>query len=88
MAVTLRMKRKGTRHRPFYHIVATDSRKPRDGAFIEQIGEYDPTGDTHLRIDEAAASRWLAVGATQSKTVQKLLKRAGVGRAAPSPAAS
>jgi small subunit ribosomal protein S16 len=84
MAVTLRMSRKGTKHRPFYHIVATDSRNPRDGSFIEEIGVYDPLGETFLKINEASARKWVAVGATQSATVKKLLKRAGItGAAAP-----
>lgn len=78
MAVTLRMSRKGTKHRPFYHIVATDSRNPRDGAFIEEIGTYNPLNETALHINEEAARKWLACGATQSATVRKLLKRAGV----------
>lgn len=78
MAVTLRMSRKGTTHRPFYHIVATDSRNKLSGSFIEQVGIYDPLGDTELKIDAEKARKWLAVGATQSATVKKLLKRAGI----------
>lgn len=78
MAVTLRLSRKGSKHRPFYHLVAIDSRKKRSGMFLEQLGVYDPLGDTFLAIDEAAAGRWLGLGAQPSDTVKKLLKRAGV----------
>ena len=78
MAVTLRMARRGTTHRPFYHIVATDSRNRRDGRYLEQIGTYDPLGETSLNLDEAKAKKWLSVGAQQSPTVKKLLKRAGI----------
>ena len=76
--VTIRMARRGTTHRPFYHIVAADSRSPRDGSYLEQIGVYDPLGDTQLAVDEEKAKKWLSVGAQQSKTVRKLFKRAGV----------
>ena len=78
MAVTLRMARRGTTHRPFYHIVATDSRNARDGRYLEQIGRYDPLGDSKLEIDADKAKKWLAVGAQQSKTDKKLFARAGV----------
>ena len=78
MAVTLRMTRRGTKHRPFYHIVAADSRRARDGRYLEQIGLYNPLGETELAIDEEKAKKWLAVGATTSDTVAKLLKRAGI----------
>lgn len=88
MAVTLRLARKGRKKKPFWHLVATDSRNPRDGAFIEQIGYYDPKGDTNLQVDVAAAERWLKVGATTSPTVRALLKRAGVGKAAPAATAA
>jgi small subunit ribosomal protein S16 len=78
MAVTLRMTRKGKKHRPFYHLIATDSRNKRDGAFLEQLGVYDPLGETFLAINEEAALKWLKVGAQTSATVLKLLKRAGI----------
>lgn len=78
MALTLRMARRGSKHRPFYHLVATDSRNPRDGSFKEQIGIYDPLGATLLQVNKELARKWLAVGATSSKTVLKLLRRAGV----------
>ena len=78
MAVTLRMARRGTTHRPFYHIVAADSRARRDGRSLEQIGHYDPLGETQLHIDEEKARKWLSYGAQQSNAVRRLLRRAGV----------
>ena len=78
MAVTLRLTRRGTTHRPFYHIVAADSRMPRDGRFLERVGVYDPLGETHLAVDAEKAKKWISRGAIQSKTVRKLLRRAGV----------
>ena len=78
MAVTLRLSRCGTKHRPYYHVVATDSRFPRDGRYLEQLGFYDPLAETHLKIDAEKATKWLSVGATTSPTVKKLLRRAGV----------
>lgn len=78
MAVTLRMARHGTKRRPFYHIVATDSRAKRDGRFVEQLGVYNPLGETQLAIDEEKAKKWLSHGAQASATVAKLLKRAGI----------
>ena len=82
MAVILRLARRGTNKRPFYHIVATDSQKKRDGRFLEQIGFYDPLGKTQLAVDQDKAVKWLKTGAATSATVKKLLKRAGVTLAA------
>lgn len=82
MAVILRLTRRGTRHRPFYHIVATDSRNKRDGSFIEELGIYDPLGATQLAFDETKTKKWLATGARQSAVVKSLLARAGI-KAAP-----
>ena len=78
MAVILRLARRGTHKRAFYHIVATDSAKKRDGRFLEQIGFYDPLGKTQLAVDQDKAKKWLKTGASTSATVKKLLKRAGV----------
>ena len=78
MAVVLRLTRRGTRHRPYYHIVASDSRNKRDGSFIEELGVYDPLGATQLAVDEDKAKKWLKVGARQSPVVKSLLVRAGV----------
>ena len=78
MAVTIRLARRGQTHRPFYHIVAADSRFARDGRYLEKLGTYNPMGPTELKIDEEKAKKWLACGATQSETCKKLLRRAGV----------
>lgn len=74
----LRMARYGTKKRPFYHIVATDSRAKRDGRCIEQLGVYDPLGETKVAIDAERAKHWLGQGAQVSPAVKRLLKRAGV----------
>lgn len=76
MATVLRLSRKGRKKKPFYHLVATDSRTPRDGAFIESIGYYDPLGETLLHVDLSAADKWLQRGAKPSPTVKKLIGRA------------
>ncbi len=79
MAVKIRLKRLGVKKAPFYRIVVADSRAPRDGKFIEEIGTYDPTKETmQLKVDEEAAKKWLSNGAQPSDTVKKLLKIAGV----------
>lgn len=86
MAVTLRLTRAGGKKSPFYRVVAADSRSPRDGRFIEQIGVYDPLRQpAEVRLDTARLDRWLAVGAVPSQTVSELIRLAR--RAAP-PAAS
>ena len=77
MSVKIRLARQGAKKSPFYRIVATDSRSPRDGRHIEQIGVYDPTRDPpEFRYDEARMEHWLKHGATPSDTIRELLKRA------------
>ena len=77
--VKIRLRRQGATKRPFYRLVVADSRSPRDGRFVEEIGFYNPTTDpATLQIDEAAALRWLRLGAQPSETVRALLKRSGV----------
>ncbi len=78
MAVTLRMARAGTNRRPFYHIVAADARRPRDGRFLERLGFYDPRGETQLALNEERARVWLGHGAYPSPAVKRLLKRVGI----------
>lgn len=79
MAVKMRLKRMGAKKAPFYRIVVADSRSPRDGRFIEQVGYYDPTKEPALiKFDEEIAKKWLSTGAQPSDTVKKLLKIAGV----------
>ncbi len=77
MSVKIRLARQGAKKSPFYRIVATESRNPRDGGHIEQIGVYDPTRQPpEFRYDEARMDHWLKVGAEPSDTVRELLKRA------------
>ena len=91
MAVALRMARHGSKKKPFYRLVATDSRNKRDGSFLAQIGIYCPLGKSWLEIERELAETWLARGAQPSATVRRLLRRAGVtfpGQPAATPAAS
>ena len=78
MATKIRLKRMGAKKAPFYRIVVTDSRSPRDGAFIEEIGHYNPLMDpAEIKIDGERAKYWLGVGAQPSDTVRALLKKGG-----------
>ena len=79
MAVKIRLRRMGQKKAPFYRIVVADSRSPRDGRFIDEIGYYDPTKEpSESRVDEEAAKKWLANGAQPTQTVEKILKTAGI----------
>lgn len=79
MAVKIRLRRMGAKKAPFYRIVVADSRYPRDGRFIEEVGTYDPTKNpSEFRIDEEKAKKWLANGAQPTDTVKALLKINGV----------
>ncbi len=79
MAVKLRLKRMGAKKRPFYRIVAADSRSPRDGKFIENVGTYNPVLEpAEIKINEEAALRWLTNGAIPTDTVRGLLKKQGI----------
>ena len=79
MAVKMRLKRMGAKKRPFYRIVAADSRSPRDGRFIETVGTYDPCKkDNNVNIDEEKAMKWLNNGAQPTDTVKSLLSQAGI----------
>ena len=79
MAVKIGLKRMGQKKAPFYRIVVADSRSPRDGRFIEEIGIYDPTKEPSVfNVNEEAAKKWLADGAQPTETVAKLLKKAGI----------
>ena len=76
MAVVLRLKRMGANKKPFYRIVATDKKSPRDGRFIEEIGYYDPKKNPAvIKIKEGRARWWLQHGAIPSETVRSLLKK-------------
>ncbi len=75
--LTLRLNRQGTKDRPFYKIVAVDSRKRRDGRYIEQIGSYNPMDDgVNFTLDVAKAEDWIAKGAQPSDTVRDIIKKA------------
>lgn len=79
MAVKLRLKRMGAKKKPFYRIVAADSRSPRDGRFIENIGTYNPIAEpAEIKIDEEVAMKWLKNGAIPTDTVRDLLKKQGI----------
>ena len=79
MAVKIRLKRMGQKKAPFYRVVVADSRSPRDGKFIKEIGYYDPNQNPSVvKIDEENAKKWLNTGAQPTETVAKLLKIAGI----------
>ena len=79
MAVKIRLRRMGQKKAPFYRIIVADSRSPRDGKFIEEIGYYDPTQDPSvIKVDEAAAKKWLNNGAQPTEMVGKIFKVAGI----------
>lgn len=72
--VKIRLKRMGAHKKPFYRVVVADSRAPRDGRFIEEIGYYDPTKEPSvIKVDSEKAKKWIANGAQPTDTVKKLL---------------
>ena len=76
MAVKIRLRRVGAKKNPFYRVVVADSRFPRDGRFIEEIGTYDPSKDpAEVKIDAEKAKKWIANGAQPTDTVRALLKK-------------
>jgi len=78
MAVKIRLRRMGAKKAPFYRIVVADSRYPRDGRFIEEIGYYDPTKEPSVvKVDAEKAKQWIANGAQPTDTVKRLLKNEG-----------
>ncbi len=79
MAVKIRLRRMGAKKAPFYRIVVADSRYPRDGRFIEEIGYYNPQSEPiELKVDAEKAKKWVANGAQPTDTVKALLKKAGI----------
>lgn len=79
MAVKIRLKRMGAHKKPFYRVVVADSRAPRDGKFIEEIGYYNPLVDPgEIKIDGEKAKKWLSTGAQPTDTVKALLKKSGI----------
>ena len=78
MAVKIRLRRMGQKKAPFYRIVVADSRSPRDGALVEEIGYYNPTSDpAELKVDNEKAAQWIKNGAQPTDTVRGLLKKSG-----------
>ena len=76
--VKIRLKRMGAHKKPFYRVVVADSRTPRNGKFIEEIGTYDPLKNpAEIKVDNEAAQKWLANGAQPTDTVRALLKKSG-----------
>ena len=76
MAVKIRLRRMGAKKAPFYRVIVADSRAPRNGKFIEEIGTYDPlTNPSTIKIDADAAKKWIANGAQPTDTVKALLKK-------------
>ena len=74
----IRLRRMGAKKAPFYRIVVADSRSPRDGAFVEEIGYYNPTSDpAELKVDNEKADQWIKNGAQPTDTVRGLLKKSG-----------
>ena len=77
MAVKLRLKRMGAKKKPFYRVVAADSRSPRDGRFIESFGYYNPLNG-EIKIEEEVALKWLRNGAIPTDTAKDVLSKAGI----------
>ena len=79
MAVKIRLRRIGAKKAPFYRVIVADSRAPRNGKFIEEIGTYDPlTNPSTIKIDADAAKKWIANGAQPTDTVKALLKKSNI----------
>ena len=79
MAVKMRLTRLGAKKAPFYRVIVADSRSPRDGRFIEEIGYYNPlTTPAEIKIDADKAKKWLNTGAQPTETVKALLKKSGI----------
>ncbi|ABS42240.1 30S ribosomal protein S16 [Clostridium botulinum] len=79
MAVKIRLKRMGAKKAPFYRVVVADSRSPRDGRFVEEIGYYNPiTEPSTIKLDEEKVQKWIKNGAQPTDTVKKLIEKAGI----------
>ena len=79
MAVKIRLRRMGQIHAPYNRVIVADSRSPRNGRFIEELGIYDPTKEpTVLKLDAAKAKKWIENGAQPTETVARLLKKVGL----------
>ncbi|MEG0238274.1 MAG: 30S ribosomal protein S16 [Clostridium sp.] len=81
MAVKIRLRRMGAKKAPFYRVVVADSRSPRDGRFIEEIGFYNPISNpVEIKINEEKANKWLNDGAQPTEVVKKLFVKAGLNK--------
>lgn len=79
MAVKMRLRRMGQKKAPFYRIIVADSRSPRDGKFIEEIGYYNPNVEpSDVKVNEELAQKWLSTGAQPTEIVSRLFKNAGI----------
>ncbi|MGL4362516.1 MAG: 30S ribosomal protein S16 [Cellulosilyticaceae bacterium] len=79
MAVKIRLKRMGQKKAPFYRIVVADSRSPRDGRFIEEVGYFNPCKEPNeLSVNKEAVEKWLSNGAQPTETVKTLIKKSGI----------
>ncbi len=79
MAVKIRLRRIGTKKTPFYRVIVADSRSPRDGRLIDDIGFYNPlTNPAEIKIDSEKAKKWISTGAQPTETVRALMKKSGI----------
>ena len=79
MAVKMRLRRRGAKKAPFYRVIVADSRSPRDGRFIEEIGYYNPISNpVEIKIDAEKAQNWIKNGAQPTETAKALLKKSGI----------
>ena len=79
MAVKIRLRRMGAKKAPFYRVVVADSRSPRDGRFIEEVGYYDPMKEpAEIKLDSEKVKAWIANGAQPTDTVRALIKKSGI----------
>ena len=76
--VKMRLRRAGAKKQPFYRVIVADERSPRGGRFIDEIGYYNPLGNSEIKIDADTAQDWLAKGVQPTETVKALLKKAGI----------
>jgi small subunit ribosomal protein S16 len=76
--VKMRLRRAGAKKQPFYRVIVADERSPRGGRFIDEIGYYNPLGNSEIKIDADKAKDWLAKGVQPTDTVKALLKKAGI----------
>ena len=76
--VKIRLRRAGAKKQPFYRVIVADERSPRGGRFIDEIGYYNPLGNSEIKIDADKAKDWLSKGVQPTETVKALLKKAGI----------